>query len=936
MPLLQLSAHTTILSTTARTVLSQSFINDTKGTVKECRYGFPIYDGVSVVGFACQIGDRTIEGVVKEKKKAKDIYEQATSKGQTAWLLAQGPTSDVFSINLGNIPAGATIAVKVTYIGELKFDVSAQCTKFCIPTSIAPRYDGTPSYPQLKALPSNFAKPDGNGMQITVDINMGSTTFIREVRSPSHPIAVKLGSTSSTPSTEMPQMSQASATLSQGSTDLDKDFNLEIVNETVKQPRALLETYVGDPRQRALMVTFVPEIALATAKPEVIIIADRSGSMRGGKITTLVRALKIFLRSLPVGIYFNICSFGSNHSLLWDKSVVYGEESLALATKHVDGFAADFGGTETLAAVRASIESRDVRQDLAIILCTDGDIWQQQELFTYLNTQVRDSERPIRVFPLGIGNAVSSGLIEGVARAGKGFASTVGEHEKLDGKIVRMLKGALTEKIADCTFDIEYGQEENEDDEEFVLVEHVTDSLSVISLDDFENSTLKDSTEQMDYHSDVVPALAVPKFLQAPQDVPPLYPSIRFTIYVMMSSNAPQKQPVSVILKGTSCQGPVEYKIPVEKIPQPGETIHQLAARKAVGELEEDRGWLVHAKDENGTLLTDKFGAGTSSTQFGAKPKSPKFDEMAESEAVRLGVQYQVGGKFCSFVAVEGDEVTAQPGNVCKQAEPTSRGGYGGFSLASASPNAGSGIRISGGWNAATFTKSRGSHGSTFLSASTNEGYAVPCSTRGWEAGTAPNSWGVPTLHSASTTQGRPIPTSTGGRNAGTEMKKDPLASSERRNHSMKKAKARAAPSRGMENIQLHGADSTQQFGTLLSGAGGSRGRSGVAQDPLDIIISLQRFQGFWELEQKLLNVCGVTRSAATSTILAKALSDKGSQMKVWATIIAITFLERKMAGEKETWELVVDKAKGWLHSNGVEVAQEMERNPLKALLSGV
>lgn len=79
------------------------------------------------------------------------------------------------------------------------------------------------------------------------DISMGSTTVIREVRSSSYPIAVKLESTSITSSTEPPQMSQASATLSQESTDLGKDFNLEIVHDNVKKPRAWLETYVGNP-----------------------------------------------------------------------------------------------------------------------------------------------------------------------------------------------------------------------------------------------------------------------------------------------------------------------------------------------------------------------------------------------------------------------------------------------------------------------------------------------------------------------------------------------------------------------------------------------------------------------------------------------------------------------------------------------------------------
>ena len=42
------------------------------------------------------------------------------------------------------------------------------------------------------------------------------------------------------------------------------------------------------------------------------------------------------------------------------------------------------------------------------------------------------------------GNSVSSALIEGVARAGDGFAQSVGEGETLDGKVIRMLRGALT------------------------------------------------------------------------------------------------------------------------------------------------------------------------------------------------------------------------------------------------------------------------------------------------------------------------------------------------------------------------------------------------------------------------------------------------------------------------------------------------------------
>ena len=47
-----------------------------------------------------------------------------------------------------------------------------------------------------------------------------------------------------------------------------------------------------------------------------IFLVDRSGSMSGGKMTTTNEALILFLKSLPVGSYFEIISFGSSHLTL--------------------------------------------------------------------------------------------------------------------------------------------------------------------------------------------------------------------------------------------------------------------------------------------------------------------------------------------------------------------------------------------------------------------------------------------------------------------------------------------------------------------------------------------------------------------------------------------------------------------------------------------
>jgi hypothetical protein len=138
----------------------------------------------------------------------------------------------------------------------------------------------------------------------------------------------------------------------------------------------------------------------------------------------------------------------------------------------------------------------------------------------------------------------------------------------------------------------------------------------------------------------------VPKIIQAPEQIPPLFPFTRTTIYLLLGPESPQTTPKSVILRATSAHGPLELEIPVQALKTTGETIHQLAAKKAIAELEEGRGWVPEAKDKSdGKPIKEKY--------------ESRYQDMVEREAVRLGVQFQVGGKWCSFVAVEKREKKA-------------------------------------------------------------------------------------------------------------------------------------------------------------------------------------------------------------------------------------------------------------------------------------
>jgi hypothetical protein len=481
LPQVDLQAHATILATTSRTVLTQTFLNpSTEKGIREVRYAFPLYDGVSVVGFTCHVGDRVIVGQVKEKEKARAVFQEAVAKGQTAGLLEQLPdASDVFTTTVGNIPPGAKVVVKITYLGELKHDMEVDGIRFTIPNIICPRYGDYPGDLQWRSAVDAV----GGGISITVDAEMADGSFIQKIQSPTHPISMTMGTTSVAPDAE-PTMTKASATLTLGTAELDEDFVLQVIAKNTGVPKAVLEEHPTIPNHRALMATLVPRFSLPAEKPELVFVCDRSGSMANTRMKSMVQALKVFLKSLPVGIKFNICSFGSSHSFLWPKSVTYSQTTLDEAIRHADEFAANYGGTEMLAPLKATIEQRYNDIPLDVMLLTDGETWNQGALFSYLNKAVAETvaqnKPPIRLFTLGIGNGISHALIEGIAKAGNGFSQTVGEGEKMDTKVVRMLKGALSPHVNNYTLEVKYANATlDEEDDNFEIIEKVTESLKV-------------------------------------------------------------------------------------------------------------------------------------------------------------------------------------------------------------------------------------------------------------------------------------------------------------------------------------------------------------------------------------------------------------------------------------------------------------------------
>lgn len=932
LPQVKLDAHTTILSTAARTVLTQTFVNRSREALNEIRYAFPLFDGVSVVEFFCQIGERTIYGLVKEKNEARKTYEEAKERGESAALLEQLPdAADVFTTAISNIPNGASVQVSVKYVQELKHDAEVDGIRLTIPSSISPRYAYYPG-----KLQETSAEIDSKGISITVDVNMAQGIPIKKVISPSHPIEVTLGSLSTSASDEDASISRGSATLALGTTELETDFVLQVVAKDVGIPQAILETHPTLPNQRALMTTLVPKFNIKSQKPEVVFIADRSGSMEG-HIPTLKSALKVFLKSIPIGCSFNICSFGSSHSFLWPESRMYDQDTLTEAIRHVETFRADFGGTETLAAVKACFEARNTGLQTELMLLTDGDIWSQEQLFNYVSKNTKSGD--VRVFPIGIGSGVSSALIEGVARAGRGFAQMVADSEKLDSKIVRMLKGALTPHIKDYRLEVKY---------EDGSVESVADSLRVklsIAEEPESKATVSEAKPISLYDPDVqeehpkdgepknifagLPELKRPTLLQTPHEIPSLFPFNRTCVYLIMSPESSHLQPKSVVLRGTSPQGPLELEIPVEVRKDADQMIHQLAARKATQELEEGHGWLSEATvDDAGVLVKDKH--------------RTQFPLLQRREAVRLGVEYQVGGKHCSFVAVEANEAEIAEKRK-KVLEATlnrdDKKNDNDWEVLEDASDSSDGEPVQGGAKQLASIQAYSMPVSASASARTGgvrrqlASKAAPSSGGFTAYGGSP--FGAPEEFSARASASQSSTgffgvASRGGRGLG-------------RGGAMRHRKVApqaeiADTTNNCDDLDLgmeEKEESDEDMGFALmdspvspqspaysptSPSSPNSKRQKTEEETgtlLQRLIARQSFEGSWAAIDKLpCDEMKLDRDAASKAI---AKLTETNADKVLATATVVIFLEKKMQDEEETWELVVEKARDWLENELAE-----------------
>jgi len=439
----------------ARTKVTQRFENPADGWV-EGVYVFPLPEGGAVDTLRMKIGKRFIEGEIKERQEARQIYEKAKMDGKKASLVEED-RPNVFTNQVANIGPRETIVVQIEYQESLPFDRDRY--RLRIPLVVAPRYNPQPSVilagyhegseqftvsdpvPDRNRLDSPVLRPEfGKTNPVSITVHLQAGFPLGDVQSGSHAISVVRDGDSG-----------ATVALKDGETPADRDFTLSFAPRPGAAPTVSLLKQAKDGSDYLLALVVPPAMNKDFApKPrETIFVLDNSGSMAGESIRQAKASLLLALGRLKPADRFNVIRFDNTLTVLFPRTVDASPANLAAAKSYVNGLDAA-GGTEMLPALLAALND-DTPEDTThlrqVIFLTDGEVGNEAELFSAIAHKLGRT----RLFTVGIGSAPNTYFMSGAARAGRGTYTYIGSTDEVAPRMAELFAKLERPVMTDLT-----------------------------------------------------------------------------------------------------------------------------------------------------------------------------------------------------------------------------------------------------------------------------------------------------------------------------------------------------------------------------------------------------------------------------------------------------------------------------------------------------
>mmetsp|Transcript_970 Transcript_970/g.3231 ORF Transcript_970/g.3231 Transcript_970/m.3231 type:complete len:2496 (+) Transcript_970:95-7582(+) len=365
----------------------------------EAKYVFRVDNGATVCGFEAYINEKHVIGRVKEKEQARKEYKAAIEAGHGAYLLEeQKEKPDVFTLNVGNIPPGAVVIIKIRYVAELA--MKAGRIEFTLPDFVTTAAGTIFDKLTQATVETVFTDLEGSSMPFTAVVGMAMPREIRGIET-SHPCWTKRSDTMATIELAPQPFSAADGPVS---------VLVSVADAAI--PRLWVEDTADG--HRACMLAVAPVFGQdgAARTPPIVVALDASCSMAGSAFKDAQKVACLALHALTDGVAFNVVVFGTAATFAFVGPRGKSEASLEEALRFVAAARPSRGATNLATVVRGHAI---LKSEMSMIVVTDGQFAASDQLIA----EVEAAEH-VRLFVCGVGRECDRHLVRRCSRVGRG------------------------------------------------------------------------------------------------------------------------------------------------------------------------------------------------------------------------------------------------------------------------------------------------------------------------------------------------------------------------------------------------------------------------------------------------------------------------------------------------------------------------------------